>query len=56
MALYLGNKQQKLTFGNQRKMINFYSTLEFQRDKLLSSDNYILKDSMNLFLLPKEDE
>lgn len=58
MALYLGSseKQKIVLDGNTYFMNLFSKTLITNGDVLLSSDNYILKDSNGLFLTVKESE
>lgn len=58
MALYLGNsdKQKIVLDGNTYFMNLFSKILITNGDILLSSDNYILKDSNGLFLTVKESE
>ena len=58
MALYLGNsdKQKIVLDGNTYFMNLFSKILITNGDVLLSSDNYILKDSNGLFLTVKESE
>lgn len=57
MALYLGsdNKKLKAILNGQIIRLNVFSTNIITNGiKLLSSDNYILKDSNNLYLTAKE--
>lgn len=58
MALYLGssNKQKIVLDGNTYFMNLFSKILITNGEVLLSSDNYILKDSNGLFLTVKESE
>lgn len=58
MGLYLGSNKKKLYLDNNVYCINLYVTSAptINGDKLLSSDNYILKDLNGLFLTVKEDE
>lgn len=58
MALYLGSsdKQKIVLDGNTYFMNLFSKILITNGDILLSSDNYILKDSNGLFLTVKESE
>lgn len=58
MAIYLGNNKLKLNLNNIKYNINLYTTDTpiINVNKLLSSDNYILKDLNGLFLTVKEDE
>lgn len=57
MALYLGsdNKKLKAILNGQVIRLNVFTTNIITNGiKLLSSDNYILKDSNNLYLTAKE--
>ena len=58
MALYLGSgKKQKLISNGAVYYINLFSKTSITNGiKLLSSDNYILKDSNGLYLTAKESE
>lgn len=58
MGLYLGNsKKRKVILNGVVYNFNlFTSTPVINFVRLLSSDNYILKDSNNLYLIPKEDK
>ena len=58
MAIYLGNGQKfKLNFGNATcSLIIPSATPILNGVKLLSSDNYILKDSNGIYLTAKEDK
>lgn len=58
MALYLGSsdKQKIVLDGNTYFMNLFSKILITNGDILLSSDNYILKDSNGLFLTVKGSE
>lgn len=58
MGLYLGssNKQKVILNGVVYNFNLFTSTPVINFIRLLSSDNYILKDSNNLYLIPKEDK
>jgi hypothetical protein len=57
MALYLGNSSKlKLNLNKITYNIDlFTTTLILNGIRLLSSDNYILKDSNGLYLTTKED-
>ena len=57
MALYLGSSEKlKVKLNNIIYNINlFSSTLITNGDLLLSSDNYILKDSNGLLLTAKKE-
>jgi hypothetical protein len=57
MALYLGSKKLKITLDNIKYNLNIFSTTPIVNGVLLlSSDNYILKDSNGLYLTAKEDK
>ena len=57
MALYLGSEKVKVISDNIRYIINLYSSTPIATiNALLSSDNYVLKDLNDLYLIPKEDE
>lgn len=58
MAIYLGSGQKvKLNFGNSVcSLIIPSATPVLNEVKLLSSDNYILKDSNGIYLTAKEDK
>lgn len=58
MALYLGsNKKYKIKLDGVTYCLKlFFETPIINGAKLLSSEGYILKDSNNLYLIPKEDE
>jgi hypothetical protein len=58
MALYLGNSEKvKIYINNILYSIQLFSeTPIFNGVRLLSSENYILKDSNGIYLTVKEDE
>lgn len=58
MALYLGSSdQQKIILDGVVYRFNLYSSTPITNHiRLLSSDNYILKDSNGLYLTVKEDK
>lgn len=58
MALYLGNSEKLKVFSNYLVYnFNLFSEKPIINGiRLLSSDNYILKDSDGLYLIPKEDK
>lgn len=58
MALYLGNSTKlKINIGNESYSIKVFSETPIVNGiMLLSSDNYILKDSKGLYLTVKEVE
>lgn len=55
MALYLGRGKIKISFGDNRSYrLNIPSLVSvINRARLWSSDNYILKDSNGIYLIPK---
>lgn len=56
MALYLGNDRVKITINNIKYKIKLYSEVPILNGAmLLSSDNYILKDSDGLYLTVDEE-
>lgn len=57
MALYLGTELVQLYLKDKPMCLNIYSPtgqLPEESIRLLSSDNYILKDSNDVYLIPKE--
>lgn len=57
MALYLGSDKCKIVLDNIVYYLNLFSeTLITNGGLLLSSDNYILKDSNGLYLTVKEGD
>lgn len=56
MGLYLGNEKMNLRSNELLLCLNIYSPSDPITEviRLLSSDNYILKDSNNVYLIPKE--
>lgn len=57
MGLYIGSTKIKITLDNIKYFLNLYSSAPIVNNVLLlSSDNYILKDSNNLYLTAKENE
>lgn len=58
MALYLGNSNKlKVYLDNTLYNINLFSIIPILNGvKLLSSDDYILKDINGLYLTAKEDK
>lgn len=57
MALYLGNEKIKININGIVYNLNLFSeTLILNGDILLSSDDYILKDSNGLYLTTKDGE
>lgn len=57
MALYLGNDKVKINLDSIVYNLNLYSATPITNGViLLSSDNYILKDSNGLYLTTKESE
>lgn len=58
MALYLGSSE-KLKIALSGTTFRFHLPIEIlitEAIKLMSFDNYILKDVNGLYLIPKEDE
>lgn len=57
MALYLGNSEKvKIYINNVLYSLNLFSEIPiFNGARLLSSENYILKDSNGIYLTVKED-
>lgn len=56
MALYLGSEKKKMNLGGLAYYLNFFSTtITTNGAYLLSSDNYILKDSNGLYITVKEN-
>jgi hypothetical protein len=58
MALYLGNSEKlKININNAIYYLNLFSTTPITNGvRLLSSENYILKDSNGLYLTSKESD
>lgn len=58
MALYLGSSEElKICLNGVEYCLNLYSTTPITNGiRLLSSEDYILKDSNGLYLTAKEDE
>lgn len=58
MALYLGDEKVKLHLSDLLVCLNIYSPSDPITDviRLLSSDNYVLKDLNDIYLIPKEVE
>lgn len=58
MALYLGNsKKLKININNIVYNLNLFSETPITNGiRLLSSDDYILKDSNGLYITSKEDK
>lgn len=58
MALYVGNSdKQKIILNGVVYNFNLYTTIPITNFiRLLSSDNYTLKDSEGLYLTVEEDE
>lgn len=58
MALYLGNSEKlKITLDNIAHCLNLCLTVPvINTVKLMSADEYILKDSNGLYLTVKEDK
>lgn len=58
MAVYVGNSEKlKITLGDLACYINFFSSIPITNGiRLLSSEDYVLKDSNGLYLTTKESE
>lgn len=57
MALYLGNSKIKINLNNNKYDLKLFSlTPILNGTRLLSSDNYILKDKNGRYLTAKEDK
>ena len=58
MALYLGSSEKlKINLDGLKYSLKLFSTIPILNGiKLLSSDDYILKDSNGLYLTAKESE
>ncbi len=57
MALYLGNNKRKVNLNGVVYCLNLYLSAPTTNGiRLLSSENYILKDSNGLYLTAKEDK
>ena len=58
MALYLGEEKIKLRLNDLLLCLHVHPSSDPIKEiiKLLSSDNYILKDSNNVYLIQKEVE
>lgn len=57
MALYLGIEKQQLNVDGIVYCLNLFSATSIVNGiKLLSSENYVLKDINGLYLTAKEDE
>jgi len=57
MALYLGSEKVNVNLNKIKYILNLFSkTSILDGIILLSSDNYILKDSNGLYLIAKEDD
>lgn len=55
MALYLGSDKVKINLNDVKYYLNLYSETPITNGiRLLSFDNYILKDSGGLYLTAKE--
>lgn len=56
MALYLGTNKVKINLNDIVYRLNIFHTPSNKQDiVLMSSDNYVLKDSYGLYLLPKSE-
>lgn len=58
MALYLKTDKIKINLDGKLYKLNIMTTtinLDENNDRLLSSDNFILKDSQGKYLIPQEE-
>ena len=57
MNIYLGTNKVKINFRGEKLRLNFRETQisPIIINKLLSSDDYILKDLNGLYLIPKQE-
>lgn len=56
MALYLGSEKKKLNLSGLTYCLNLFSATTIVNGiQLLSSDNYVLKDSNGLYVTAKEE-
>ena len=57
MALYLGSDKVKINLNNAKYYLNLYTVIPIiDGVKLLSIDNYILRDINGLYITAKESE
>lgn len=57
MGLYLGSEKLKINMNNSKVCLNLFSSTSIVNNKfLMSSDNYVLKDSNGVYLTVKENE
>jgi hypothetical protein len=56
MALYVGSSKKKLMLGKELQTLNIYTKQVKPVKALLSSDNYMLKDKNDLYLITKDGE
>ena len=55
MAIYIGSNKQKITSDDSSFRLNIFSTTPITNGiRLLSSENYMLKDKNGLYLTAKE--
>ena len=52
MALYVGSSKKKLSLGSKLHIVQVLTV----SSKLLSSDNYVLKDKNDIFITAKDGE
>ena len=52
MALYIGSSKRKLTVNGTTQLLKIYRV----GSKLISSDNYVLKDKNDAFITAKDGE
>ena len=52
MAIYVGSSKKKLSIGGKLQLLQIYTIAS----KLISSDNYVLKDKNDVFITAKDGE
>ena len=52
MALYIGSSKKKLSLGKTIQSLKIYTI----GSKIVSSDNYVLKDKNDVFITAKDGE
>ena len=56
MAAYLGNQKVDVKLGSVARLINFYSTTIWTNGiRLLTDDDYVLKDANGLFITVEKE-
>lgn len=56
MALYVNGSKVKVSIKNEKLKVNINTYNNEISSKLLSSDNFVLKDMNGLFLIAKDGE